>query len=148
MGRPAKPTNLKVLHGDRSDRINRAEPVPGQSAIVPPEWLEEDALEVWHRLAPDLTDKQVLTAWDVDAFAVACDAMALYRRAARAVSDEGLTQVGMKGGDVKHPLLQVMRDSAATFATLAGRFGLTPADRARLSIGGDDVEKGAGRLLS
>jgi hypothetical protein len=30
------------------------------------------------RLAPDLVDKGMLTEWDVDAFAVFCDAVATY----------------------------------------------------------------------
>lgn len=148
MARPAKPTRLKVLEGDRKDRINTAEPVPGQGDIVLPDWLDDAAIEVWERLAPDLTAKGVLTPWDVDAFAMACDSVSTYRAAAAQVAAEGMVVAGAKGGLVKHPMLQVIRDSAATFATLAGRFGLTPADRARLSLGGEDGHQGAERLLS
>ena len=72
MGRPRKPTHLKVLAGEREDRINRGEPLPTQSAIVPPVQLSDGAQKVWNRLAPDLIDKGCLTSWDVDMFAVFC----------------------------------------------------------------------------
>lgn len=148
MGRPTKPTNLKVLHGDRGDRINRSEPVPGQSGVERPGWLVGVAAETWDKLAPDLVRQGVLTPWDVDAFAMACDQVRIYREAADVIGREGMTAEGMKGGQVKHPLLQVQRDALTSFATLAGRFGLTPSDRAKLSIGGSDEPKGAERLLS
>lgn len=148
-GRPAKPTNLKVLHGDRPDRINRAEPVPGQGDVVAPKWLDGDGLAVWNELAPDLIRQGVLTAWDVEAFAMACDQVRLYRQAKARVKRDGVMIAGTRGVLIRHPMLQVQRDAAATFAQLASRFGLTPSDRAKLSIGGADGEpKGAERLLS
>lgn len=113
-----------------------------------PAWLDGVAVEVWESLAPDLERQGVLTPWDVEAFAMACDAVATYRAARALVDAEGLTVEGAKGGRVKHPMLQVMRDSLTSFASLASRFGLTPSDRAKLSIGGDDEPKGAERLLS
>jgi hypothetical protein len=34
---PAKtPTNIAVLHGERKDRINQAEPKPGTLSVDPP----------------------------------------------------------------------------------------------------------------
>lgn len=66
-GPAPKPTGLRVLHGDRADRINRDEPQPDEGDVQPPAWLGEAALEVWHTLADELTAKGVLTAWDVEA---------------------------------------------------------------------------------
>lgn len=148
-GRPRKPTNLKVLHGDRTDRVNREEPVPGQVDVLPPEWLDGVGLELWAQLSPDLIAQGVLTAWDVEAFAMVCDSVRLFREARDRVAAEGLTVMGSMGSVIKHPLLQVQRDAATTFAQFGSRFGLTPADRAKISIGGSDGKpKGAERLLS
>ncbi|MFF4548601.1 phage terminase small subunit P27 family [Streptomyces sp. NPDC001406] len=145
-GRPSKPTALKVLHGDRSDRINAAEPVPDEGDIQPPAWLAEleaeaepgtgSALGVWRRLAPDLIRKRVLTAWDVEAFAVFCDAVVGHRRAALEVARSGLTVAGARGV-VKNPALTALKDYAEILSRYGARFGLTPSDRASLSIGGD-----------
>ena len=38
-GPKGKPTSLRVLDGDREDRINRNEPLPGQGDVVAPEWI-------------------------------------------------------------------------------------------------------------
>lgn len=37
-------------------------------------------------------------------------------------------------GRVKHPAMQVLRDQAMILATLAGRFGLSPSDRAQIEM--------------
>ena len=145
-GRPAKPTPLKVLHGDRKDRLNQTEPVPDEGAIEPPGWLveldrqaeagTETALDVWHRLAPDLIRKRVLTSWDVEAFAVYCDAVVGHRRAAAQVAEQGLTVQGVRGV-VKNPTLTALKDYAEIVSRYGARFGLTPSDRASLSVGGE-----------
>lgn len=49
--REPKPTALKVLHGDRSDRFNREEPLPPESEVSPPAELSDDARAVWDPLA-------------------------------------------------------------------------------------------------
>lgn len=148
-GRPSKPTRLKVLDGDRPDRINRREPMPAEVDVRPPVELDDDAAEVWSRLAPDLIAKRVLTAWDTEAFAAYCLAVAAHRSAWRELQSGGLVVRGQRGGEVKSPYWQVWRDSLDAMIRLGARFGLTPADRAALSIGGDDGDApGAERLLS
>lgn len=132
-GRPAKPTSLKVLHGDRKDRINAAEPAPS-GEVAPPEGLSEDALVVWRRLAPDLERKGVLTAWDTDEFAVVCDAVARHRRAAQVLDEEGETGVNRFGERVVQPWFRVWSETASVLAKHGGRFGLTPSDRQSLVV--------------
>ena len=78
MPRPRKPTHLALLAGDREDRINRNGPTPAAATILPPYALSENSQAVWNRLAPDLIAKNILTAWDVDMFAVFCDAVAIF----------------------------------------------------------------------
>lgn len=148
MGRPAKPTSLKLLHGDRSDRINRDAPVPSEGDVRPPEWLDGVGLEVWQQLAPDLIERGVMTAWDVEAFAMACDQVRVYREARAHVEADGMKVPGARGGEVRHPLIQVMRDAQASFNSIAARFGLTPSDRSRLTVWSDSPAGGPERLLS
>ncbi len=134
-GRPRKPTALKLLYGDDKhdpQRINRAEPQPGAGPIEPPWELSEAGRRNWERMAPDRIRLGVLTAWDVQAFAQFCEAVEHAR-------------VELLGDD----LLRAQR-AVNICATLGGRFGWTPADRARLVAvqhGGDD-EKPKGRLLT
>jgi P27 family predicted phage terminase small subunit len=163
MGRrgPApRPTALKLLHGvDKHNpgRVNRDEPRPDEADIAPPAWLSPSALEVWDTVADDLIAKGVLTAWDVEALANWCDAVARRRDAAAHVEDEGAVieqDVFNKNGDVsgsrlaKSPWLLALDAADAQVRYYGARFGLTPSDRSQLSIGGADTGLGAERLLS
>lgn len=140
-GPAPKPTHLKVLHGERQDRINTAEPQPDAAEVVPPFDLGKKAQQVWDRLAPDLERKGVLTAWDVDLFAELCEAIVRLRekRASSRAKPE-------KGG------ASPMREYAQALdmvVKLAGRFGLTPSDRAKLEVDrgqeqSDDLLSGSG----
>lgn len=149
-GPAPKPTALRVLHGDRRDRINDQEPVPPDGEIVPPEEISPDARQVWERLAPSLIACGVLTAWDVDAFWMACEALARYRQATRLVNGSALLVQG-PNGLTKNPALVVQREAETSFAHYGARFGLTPSDRSQLKIdpaGGGGKARGAERLLS
>jgi phage terminase small subunit len=78
LGRPRRPNHLKILAGEREDRINRGEPLPAETGVTPPAPLTAGAEKVWNRLAPDLIDKGCLTSWDTDLFTVFCESAATY----------------------------------------------------------------------
>ncbi|MCA1185718.1 phage terminase small subunit P27 family [Saccharopolyspora sp. 6T] len=156
-GRPSKPTALKILHGDQKSRINVDEPIPDLGEIRPPEWLvlidgespdgAETALDVWNRMVPDLIAKGVLTPWDVEGMAVYCDAVIKHRQASIEVARNGMTIQGSQG-TTKNPAVTAMKDCAELMNRYGAKFGLSPSDRANLSLkGDDDGSKGAGRLL-
>lgn len=141
-GRPPKPTHLKVLHGDRDDRVNDAEPVPSEGEIVPPVDLTKEGREVWDRLAPDRIAKGVLTAWDVDAFAEFCESLVILRRKRRAAS-RGKAEQG------KASPMNEWKLAVQVVTSLGGRFGWTPSDRAKLEVDrgqeqSDDLLSGSG----
>jgi P27 family predicted phage terminase small subunit len=148
-GPAAKPTTLRILHGDRPDRINDREPAPPEQQIACPDWASDGAREIWDRLAPSLEQRKVLTSWDVDAFLVLCEALARYRNATALVNGSALLVQG-GSGLMKNPALQVQAEAERTFLTYAARFGLTPSDRQsiKVEVGGGDQNQGAGRLLS
>lgn len=157
-GVPPKPTNVRVLHGDRKDRVNNSEPVPTSGRVEPPDWLPGLALQVWHHYAPDLVSKGVLTSWDVETFAAFCDAVARRRRAAEKLTEEGEVieaPVFNKNGDVtghrvaKNPWTLVLNEADGQVQRYGARFGMTPSDRSQLKIGdggrgakGDDLLSG------
>ncbi|MBA0126294.1 phage terminase small subunit P27 family [Haloechinothrix sp. YIM 98757] len=153
-----KPTNLAYLHGDHKknpQRVNAQEPAPSQQDITPPSWLSRPARTVWQTYAPDLIAKNVLTAWDVEMFATFCDAAARRRRAARRLERQGEVielpvfnkngeQTGVRLG--KNPWLLVLREADAQVQRYGARFGLTPSDRADLTIGEPDRDPDADLL--
>jgi P27 family predicted phage terminase small subunit len=148
-GPAPKPTQLLILHGDRKDRVNDAEPTPPANGITCPEWASEDARSIWQRLAPSLTKRGVLTRWDMDAFLVLCEALARYRSATQLVNGSALLVQG-GSGLMKNPALMVQADAERTFLIYAARFELTPSDRQsiKVEVGGDAKAGGADRLLS
>jgi P27 family predicted phage terminase small subunit len=156
-GPTPKPTALRVLHGDRTDRINTGEPVPSELDVEAPGWLGADALAVWEHYAPDLVAKKVLTSWDAEAFGCWCDAVARRRQAAAALEEEGPVvdaPVFNKNGELtgtrraKNPWTLVLTEADGQVQRYGARFGLTPSDRSQLKLGGQDEGMGAERLLS
>lgn len=147
-GPAPRPTALRVLHGDRRDRINDAEPQPAEGEVTAPEELSDDACAVWDQLALDLIRVGVLTAWDVPAFVMVCEALARYRQATKLVNGSALLVQG-PNGFVKNPALLVQREAEVTFAQLGARFGLTASDRSQLKVEPPGASgQGAERLLS
>lgn len=141
------PTHLKLLRGDAEERINRDEPMPTESDIRPPEDLSDDARRVWEYYAEDLEDKGCLTSWDVDTFAVFCNAVAVYRDC-KNMMGRNYTDRGAAGGVIKSPYWQIMRDCSEQIAKFSSRFGFTPGDRADLVIEKNGaVGDGAERIL-
>lgn len=139
---------LKVLDGVREDTINRDEPLPAEGDIVCPPDVKGEARRVWDSLAPDLIDKRVLKAWDVEAFAAYCRTAALFKEAAAEAEAGPIMIPGSHGGAVQNPAIRVMSQAMQDMIRMGGRFGLTPADRAGLKISDDGGAKlGAARLL-
>lgn len=144
-GPAPKPTNLRRLHGDRADRINTDEPQPDTADVERPDWVLGVAAEVWDRLAPDLIRKHVLTAWDVDAFAAFCAAVAVNRAA---WVDVEVDRHEDDGGKRHSAAWKKARESSQLITMLGSRFGLTPSDRAQLSIPGEGERDSTEDLLT
>lgn len=146
-GTKPAPNHIKLVQGTEERYLNRNEPVPSDRAdIVPPKDLPEEAAAVWKRLAPDLVDKQVLTAWDVDQFAAYCVAVAQYNECRERMGDQYVVE-GSMGQMVKSPYWTQMNEALQQMLRLSSRFGLTPADRAGLTIGADEPPKAGGERL-
>jgi phage terminase small subunit len=125
-GRPRKPTALRILHGQK---VEHDEPTPGGAVTRPP--LTPGAQAEWDRIAPEMISKGVLTEWDVALFAEWCESLILLRAARVRAAQELTGQLVTLPGHAS-PMASYSRALINQMA-LAGRFGLTPADRARLS---------------
>lgn len=150
MPRHPAPTHLKILRGDREDRVNRGEPTPSDQDIVAPAYLSDSALEVWHRLVPDLVAKRVMTWWDADLMGAYCDAIATYQAIRAEIGNNYVCKGSVPGTVVKNALWRVALDALDVASRIGARFGLTPSDRAKLDV--TEIEPkpttGPERLLS
>lgn len=163
-GRTPAPTHLQIIKGAEERHINRDEPEPepaellGVDLKVPPRGIGAKAAAVWKRLAPDLVDKHVLTTWDVDLFSAFCDAVVEYHdlktKRRQHVKDDyqhdQFTGVGSQKQLVRSPYWAAQNEALERMMKLSARFGLSPSDRAGLTVApstGAPVA-GAERLLS
>jgi phage terminase small subunit len=114
MGRPPKPTRLKVLQGNPGKRsLPKNEPKPAAGAAPPP-WMSPAARKEWARLAPRLLKLGLLTELDAEALAILCGHLAC----AGQLSSQGLPIDPRVSSEIRQ---------------LMGRFGMTPADRSKVS---------------
>ena len=126
-GPKGKPTNLRILHGDRKDRINTDEPPAPEGRPERPYEMADDVAEVWDYTVRQLEGMTIASPADRDDLVVYCEAVALHRRASKMLADSSVlvrTQrnrgAGNGTGLMRNPLLQVQRDAAATIRAYAG----------------------------
>lgn len=113
MPRERIPTTLKLLRGNPGRRpLPKDEPQPALGA-KPPAWLSEVARREWDRKAPMLEKLGVLTEADEDALATYCELFAAFQYHAKCGNTSART-----AGEMRQYL---------------AKFGMTPADRSRVS---------------
>lgn len=121
--------------------MNHAEPVPADRPIEPPYPLTRAVQDVWDDQAPDRIAKGVLTAWDVWAFAFWCESVVLARQGfVRARNDRPTPGAPSP--------MSMAKDAVTLASSLGGRFGWTPSDRAKLTVGEDSRRDDKADLLS
>jgi phage terminase small subunit len=145
-GRPRKPTALKVLHGEIKPGQVR-EPRPRGNVEIPGD-LTPQARAIWELIGPALIDSGMLTVVDVPLFAEFCEAMVLVKLARLRVVQEATGRLEVKPGSPA-PINSYVR-SLLVAASIGGRFGLMPSDRARLIAAGEERadEPSASRYFS
>jgi P27 family predicted phage terminase small subunit len=138
-GRPRKPTALHVIEGTyRSDRANKSEPTPRRKRPPCPPHLRAEAKAAWRRYAALLDRIGVLTEADAAALSALCEATVDLATAREALAARGgLTYENVTAaGGVTHrayPEVAMVTDAERRVRSWLAAFGLTPADRARVS---------------
>lgn len=117
----------------------------GIGSPKPPAWLPREAKAEWRRIIEVCSHYPVwLQHADRAALVAYCVAWATYRAAAEQVAKDGPLVPGRspndhaRGGLVKHPGLQVLRDQGEAMRRWSREFGFTPDSRQRITIGPDE----------
>ena len=158
VGRPVKPTALKLLDGEKNkDRINKQEPKP--RPIIPkcPKHLTPEARRQWRMLAPMMHRIGVLTEADGAAFGDLCQAVGNWVELSTSIRDAKEPYLVAKNmvdylgnAYVEHkpnPLYGMLDKAADRVHKLCSSFGMTPASRAKITIPGNVKGKGWEELL-
>lgn len=160
-GRLPKPSALHLVQGTRS-QVGRGKGAAGGKEpdptylqdLTPPAHLPDSAKEVWRELAPKLARSYLLTELDTLELERLCVATARWRKLTAATEEKQLMHNSETGSYSisPHVLLQQMYANQASHGL--SKFGLNPADRARVMVNpqADLFEKtapanGAGRFF-
>lgn len=145
-GRPRKPAALHVLHGTaRQGRQNTRAPTAAalEELPPPPKGLSKREAAAWRELAQVVGPLRTMTAADVPAFRQMAITLAVIEEAREVVNKKGLTfSVETESGTVirKRPEVEILAAFKKQLSVEMSRFGLTPADRERVSALGEDAK--------
>jgi P27 family predicted phage terminase small subunit len=134
-GPAPKPTGLRLLHGDRKDRINTDEPIPDRGLPECPDGVSDEVREVWDYTVRQIDIMGMASRADRDALRAFCEAVVTHRRACALLAKSDVLVKSVLGAPVRNPAVQVQRDAAQTLVRLAQQFGLTPAARSEIRAG-------------
>lgn len=142
------PAELKLLQGGRGHRPVNLDQTFRPEVGVPdaPRWLTVEAKKAWKRLSVELVYYNLLSKVDRDAFAQLCQTIGRLELIERAIAARMDAHVS-KGEEPAHALLdktpnglqvqaaiyQVLNREQAKLSSLLAEFGLTPAQRSRVS---------------
>lgn len=136
-GPAPKPRALRLLHGDRADRINDYEPVPSGDPLVPPDGITVEVREVWDFTVRHLEIMGIAAASDRDALRAYCEAVVAHAKACEILAKSAVLIKGIHGNLVRNPALQIQRDASRTMLRFAQEFGLTPSARTQIEVGAE-----------
>lgn len=146
------PNQLRLLRGERADRVNTDEPIPREGLPVCPDDVDPEVREVWDYALGELVAMRIATPADRDALLAWCEAVVTHRRASRLIAEHGVVTLLTNGAMGRNPATAVQREAAALIKAFAGEFAFTPSARSEIraaAAGAAGTErKGAERLLS
>ncbi len=138
-GPPKTPTNILAIRGSTLVSSRKDEPRPTGKAPTCPERLSSKAKVQWKYLSPALEELSLLTKLDRGAFMRYCTMLALNLEAADKIygNDKEDGTGPIKGKMSKAEGAQwfsVFMKTSVECSRFEAKFGLTPADRAGISI--------------
>lgn len=136
-GRKRKPTELHVLEGTlnstrHSDRGN--EPRPVQSEEDAPDYLSDEATEIWDELAPLLINLGVLTEIDRQLFSAYCEKRAAWEYYTSKVEKGKEVGKTKNGNLVQNPYIGLANRAFDQMIKLGIEFGITPSSRSKVKV--------------
>ena len=142
MGRPAKPTALKIVSGtDQPCRVRNDEPMPESDNIEKPEGMSPKADIHWDKIKKTLLDCKVLTNVDNIALAMLCTAIAEMFDIQSKLDQTGIMIRGRNNYPVISPYFRALNQKQDQVRRMLTEFGMTPSSRTRVGTFGND-EKG------
>lgn len=135
-GPAPKPTKLKLIDGERKDRINQREPEPKTGGkLVCPKHLGREAQKYWKKEAPKLQTLGLLTEIDGGPFEFLCEAYGNWMEYKKLLKESGIAIRTPNGSLQLSPAAIMVNKTYDQYKKLCVEFGLTPSSRSRIIVG-------------
>ena len=137
---------MKAMEGNAAHRPVRENPKrqPRVRLPRPPKALGRHGSWFWRVFGQELVERGVFEELDRPLFMILCDAYETYMIARQGAKDDGLVKLTTNGNPIQSPYVSIKNQAYRQLVDLGSRFGLSPADRARLGLrdkGLDEVEE-------
>lgn len=147
MGRPSKPTEIKLHQGTaRKDRINpnelKLKKIPGLPGLPSRLRGNPEVAELWESTVRTLFELGMLAEAHLPSVAAYCVEMGRYWSSYDKVREEGATKFTPNGYEVVNPNVQIANTSLNNAMKLAAKFGLYPVDAMKINAPGKKDEDG------
>jgi P27 family predicted phage terminase small subunit len=141
VGRKRQPTPvLQLKKTQKSDRVNKSEPVRSGKLPEKPEDLSPIASKAWDDVVAILTDMRVLDRADAMAVELLCQARSDWMEAREVLQFEGAYYTSSNGLVRAHPMLAMRNEASKRMLTLLAELGMTPASRSKVSATANDEQ--------
>ena len=141
VGRPRKPTSLKLLQGDQASKIPKNEPRPRPILPDMPRYLGRLARSRWKELLPELDYMGTVTAADGEVFAGYCQAYEQVCILTAKLEKTGRTyQVGSNGAWASFPEVAMLNRAWDDIRKFGAELGIGAASRSRIEVRKRDNE--------
>lgn len=101
--------------------------------IKPPDWICEYGKEEWNKNYTELEEKLNINSFDLNTFAMYCDALGNYRFSNEQIIKMGSVLKSKSGTPMENPHCYLKERYRKSFVSLAVQLGLTPKSKIKSS---------------
>lgn len=136
-GRPKKPQELAILHGDfkkNPQRLNKNAPLVSRELPICPEHLDDIARERWQFVVTQLTNMQLQSLVDGPLIEQYCRAYSQWRKMLKLIDEHGYTVSTSDGAEKVSPYVTIEGRLWDQMERALGKFGFNPSARSSLYV--------------
>lgn len=104
----------------------------GKIKYIPPEWLAPEAKTYIVEVVRELNVCKNIKKVDFASLDMLSTSYSTFMRMSKKIAEEGETIINYRGDPVKHPAVNIQRESLAQAMRIITEFGLTPKSRESL----------------
>lgn len=143
MARTRKPLSaLGRSHKTKAEieerRKQEAQYKVGRDQLVPPDWLDNIAVEEFNRIIKLATEVNFLDNFDLGILAAYCASYSNFIRANKALQEEGLTAFNLSGTPISNPNIVIADKALQKMNQCSTKLGLSSIDRLKLTVNKKD----------